>query len=215
MKGELSGVGPVFAGVADPIGSGFVASLARRGGRRCWPSGGRRCWPRSFRFWRPDRRAVDNACSHGDDADTARRSWRDASSVGVRRADMPAAAQRPTDQRTVSTGAPAPRITSTADIETANVQALSQLGFGGGSMRPGGQRQITVDRSALDRSIAGQWNGNLGRAQVDVNLNNMPRGAKADASGDGVFDKVRIKKTPAMNTTGSYGTDDSNYSAQE
>jgi hypothetical protein len=115
----------------------------------------------------------------------------------------------------VSTGAPAPRITSTADIETANVQALSQLGFGGGSMRPGGQRQITVDRSALDRSIAGQWNGNLGRAQVDVNFNNMPRGAKADASGDGVFDKVRIKKTPAMNTTGSYGTDDSNYSAQE
>src|SRR5713226_8180236 len=109
MKGELSGVGPVFAGVADPIGSGFVASLARRGGRRCWPSG-----------------------------------------VGVRRADMPAAAQRPTDQRTVSTGAPAPRITRTADIETANVQALSQLGFGGGSMRPGGQRQSTVDRSALD-----------------------------------------------------------------
>src|SRR5262245_21461589 len=37
MKGELSGVGPVFAGVADPIGSGFVASLAPRGGRRCWP----------------------------------------------------------------------------------------------------------------------------------------------------------------------------------
>jgi hypothetical protein len=30
MKGELSGAGPVFAGVADPIGSGFVASLARR-----------------------------------------------------------------------------------------------------------------------------------------------------------------------------------------
>jgi hypothetical protein len=29
MKGELSGVGPVFGGVADPIGSGFVASLAR------------------------------------------------------------------------------------------------------------------------------------------------------------------------------------------
>jgi hypothetical protein len=29
MKGELSGVGPVFAGVADPIGSGFVTSLAR------------------------------------------------------------------------------------------------------------------------------------------------------------------------------------------
>ncbi len=24
MKGELSGVGPVFAGVADPIGSGFL-----------------------------------------------------------------------------------------------------------------------------------------------------------------------------------------------
>jgi len=37
MKGKLSGVGPVFAGVADPIGSGFVASLARRGGPRCWP----------------------------------------------------------------------------------------------------------------------------------------------------------------------------------
>jgi hypothetical protein len=36
MKGELSGVGPMFAGVADPIGSGFVASLARPGGRRCW-----------------------------------------------------------------------------------------------------------------------------------------------------------------------------------
>ena len=35
MKGELSGVGPVFAGVADPIGSGFVASLARCDGRRC------------------------------------------------------------------------------------------------------------------------------------------------------------------------------------
>jgi hypothetical protein len=27
----------VFAGVADPIGLSFVASLARRGGRRCWP----------------------------------------------------------------------------------------------------------------------------------------------------------------------------------
>jgi hypothetical protein len=37
-KASLSGgVGPVFAGVADPIGSGFVASLARRGGRRCRP----------------------------------------------------------------------------------------------------------------------------------------------------------------------------------
>jgi hypothetical protein len=36
MKGELSGVvGPVFV-VADPIGSGFVAGLARPGGRRCW-----------------------------------------------------------------------------------------------------------------------------------------------------------------------------------
>jgi hypothetical protein len=36
MKGELSGVvGPVFV-VADPIGSGFVACLARPGGRRCW-----------------------------------------------------------------------------------------------------------------------------------------------------------------------------------
>ena len=32
MKGRLSGgVGPVFARVADPIGSGFVASLARPG----------------------------------------------------------------------------------------------------------------------------------------------------------------------------------------
>jgi hypothetical protein len=37
IKGELSGVGPVFAGVADPIGSGFVASLARRGGRSSEP----------------------------------------------------------------------------------------------------------------------------------------------------------------------------------
>jgi len=46
MKGELSGVGPVFAGVADPIGSGFVASLARRGGRRCRP--------RSFVALEPD-----------------------------------------------------------------------------------------------------------------------------------------------------------------
>jgi hypothetical protein len=37
MKGELSGVvGRVFVGVADPIGSGFAASLARPGGRRCW-----------------------------------------------------------------------------------------------------------------------------------------------------------------------------------
>jgi hypothetical protein len=34
MKGELSGVGPMFAGVADPVGSGFTASLARPGGRR-------------------------------------------------------------------------------------------------------------------------------------------------------------------------------------
>jgi hypothetical protein len=33
MKGELSGVvGRVFAGVADPVGSGFAASLARPGG---------------------------------------------------------------------------------------------------------------------------------------------------------------------------------------
>jgi len=32
MKGELSGVvGRVFAGVADPVGSGFAASLARPG----------------------------------------------------------------------------------------------------------------------------------------------------------------------------------------
>jgi len=34
MKGRLSGgVGPVFARVADPIGSGFVASLARPGAK--------------------------------------------------------------------------------------------------------------------------------------------------------------------------------------
>jgi hypothetical protein len=31
MKGELNGVSPVFASV-----SGFVASVARPGGRRCW-----------------------------------------------------------------------------------------------------------------------------------------------------------------------------------
>jgi ABC-type uncharacterized transport system substrate-binding protein len=37
MKGEFSGVvGPVFAGIADPIGSGFIASLARPDGRRWW-----------------------------------------------------------------------------------------------------------------------------------------------------------------------------------
>jgi hypothetical protein len=37
MKGEFSGVvGPVFAGAADPFDSGFIASLARPGGRRWW-----------------------------------------------------------------------------------------------------------------------------------------------------------------------------------
>src|SRR6516165_9233154 len=32
MKGELSGVGPLFAGVADPIGSGFIANDDTRNG---------------------------------------------------------------------------------------------------------------------------------------------------------------------------------------
>src|SRR5260221_13084185 len=64
MKGELSGVGPVFAGVADPIGSGFVASLARRGGRRCWASGGRRWLPTNLRLWRADRTAGGQARRH-------------------------------------------------------------------------------------------------------------------------------------------------------
>jgi len=66
---------------------------------------------------------------------------------------------------------------------------------------PLGQSQVSVSRSAVDKSIAGQVNGSIGKAQVDVNFNNVPPGTKVAADGEGVLKDIRVRKTPAMNNT--------------
>jgi murein DD-endopeptidase MepM/ murein hydrolase activator NlpD len=78
-----------------------------------------------------------------------------------------------------------------------------------------GQDQVSVDRASIDKSIAGQHGGHIGKAQVDVNFHNVPKNVKTTAKGDGAFKDVRLERTPAMNTTGSQATDTANYAAEE
>jgi hypothetical protein len=78
-----------------------------------------------------------------------------------------------------------------------------------------GQQQTAVDRSAIDKSIAGQHGGSLGKAEAVVRFENTPRNVKTRANGTGAFKDIRLERTPAMNTTGTYGTDSANYAAEE
>jgi murein DD-endopeptidase MepM/ murein hydrolase activator NlpD len=66
-----------------------------------------------------------------------------------------------------------------------------------------GQSQVSVDGAAIDRSIAGQVNQNLGRAEVNVKFDNMPRNAKASANGDGIFKEMNVSQTRSMAKTGA------------
>jgi hypothetical protein len=78
-----------------------------------------------------------------------------------------------------------------------------------------GQAQPTIDRGAIDKSIAGQHGGSIGSAEVRVKFDNVPKNVKTHARGDGVFKDVRLERTPSMNTTGSQATDTANYAAEE
>jgi hypothetical protein len=70
------------------------------------------------------------------------------------------------------------------------------------------------DRSAIDRSNAGSKSVNGGKMNVDVNVK-APKGSKSDAEGDGVFEKVRINKTPQMGTGSEHSGSDSNQYNEE
>lgn len=69
-----------------------------------------------------------------------------------------------------------------------------------------GQHQPTPDRAAIDKSIAGQHGGTIGKAEVRVKFDNVPKNVKTDANGEGAFKNIRQEKTSAMNTTGEHGT---------
>jgi hypothetical protein len=84
-------------------------------------------------------------------------------------------------------------------------------------MRRGAGRSF-LDTAAVGRAIAKETKTGptaLGTAQVDVNFNNVPPGTRTKANGDGVFENVRIKQTPQMNTTGAYGSADANSYFEE
>jgi hypothetical protein len=62
---------------------------------------------------------------------------------------------------------------------------------------PGGQMQESIDRSAIDKSIAAQHGSSLGKAGLRVNLDNAPKGTSVETvSSDGVFkDNVTTQKS--------------------
>jgi hypothetical protein len=55
----------------------------------------------------------------------------------------------------------------------------------------------------------------FGNANVNVNFNNVPKNVKVSANGQGALENIRLQRTPAMNSTGSYGTEASNAYAEE
>jgi hypothetical protein len=74
-----------------------------------------------------------------------------------------------------------------------------------------------LDRSHVDRSIAGrQFADASGRklGQIDVNFNHVP-GHVSTKSSIGGFADLRLKRTPAMPTTGGFGTASNNPAAHE
>jgi len=80
----------------------------------------------------------------------------------------------------------------------------------------GGLAHGMVDPHAIDRHIgAPSTSGHLGTAHVHVSFDNLPRNARTRARSSGVFKNLRVAHTPAMNTTGSHGPDDSNLYASE
>ena len=65
------------------------------------------------------------------------------------------------------------------------------------------REQESVDRDAVDKSIAGKTNQHIGTAQVDVKFHNVPKGTRTSATADGAFKKVNLEKTPANPQTGN------------
>jgi hypothetical protein len=61
----------------------------------------------------------------------------------------------------------------------------------------GGQMQESIDRSAIDKSIAAQHGSSLGKAGLRVNIDNAPKGTSVETvSSDGVFkDNVTTQKS--------------------
>jgi hypothetical protein len=61
----------------------------------------------------------------------------------------------------------------------------------------GGQMQESIDRSAIDKSIAAQHGSGLGKAGLRVNIDNAPKGTSVETvSSDGVFkDSVTTQKS--------------------
>jgi hypothetical protein len=76
------------------------------------------------------------------------------------------------------------------------------------------KRKMDTDRSGIDKSNAGSKSVNGGKMNVDVNVK-APKGSKSDAEGDGVFEKVRINKTPQMGTGSEHSGSDSNQYNEE
>jgi hypothetical protein len=75
----------------------------------------------------------------------------------------------------------------------------------------GGQMQESIDRSAIDKSIAAQHGSSLGKAGLKVNLANAPKGTSVETvSSDGVFkDNVTTQKSSENSGAGksSSGTE--------
>jgi hypothetical protein len=78
-----------------------------------------------------------------------------------------------------------------------------------------GQHQPTPNRAEIDKSIAGQHGGTIGKAEVRVKFDNVPKNVKTDANGEGAFKNIRQEKTSAMNTTGEHGGSGANEYHEE
>jgi hypothetical protein len=63
------------------------------------------------------------------------------------------------------------------------------------------------DRAGKNKPIDERGNQKLGKAEVNINVN-APRGTKAKAEGDGVFEDIRL--TPQMGGSGSAKEDHQN-----
>jgi hypothetical protein len=74
---------------------------------------------------------------------------------------------------------------------------------------------VSIDRSAIDKSISGVRNQERGKAHVTVYFDNVLKGVRAATTGEGALANIRQKKTLAVPTTGAYGTDEANQYAEE
>ena len=74
---------------------------------------------------------------------------------------------------------------------------------------------MSIDRSAINKSISGVRNQEFGKAHVTVYFDSVPKGVRTATTREGALANIRRKKTLAMPTTGAYGTDEANQYAEE